>query len=333
MASLRGAGYRDRQVKSRHVASALTIAAGAASLVAGLALGASVHAPLPARAAGPEVRPSVAATRAPAESPVPVAAPVATPAPTPTPTPRSFDALQARVEGLLQAAGADGGVSLVELSGGSPQSWSLNGDGSFVAASTYKLPLLMEEAQAIASGRASPNDTLCYEEGDWEDGWFGDYEPGACFSRAELDQRAGIYSDNTAAHILVRADGGTDALNAYARAHGATESEFYDPNVTTAADLARLWQNEAAGGAGGAAAQRYLYPLLTNTAYEDGIPAGVPQGSTVVHKIGILDGEVNDAGLILNGPHGPYVLAVTTNGGGWTLVASVAAAVARFEAT
>ena len=305
--------------------SASALVLGAAFVLAGLALVRDVHS-ASARTA--------AAARA-AEQPEPSATPSATPTPTPvpTPTPRSFTGLQAEVEDLLQAAGADGGVSLVELGGASAQSWSLNGDESFVAASTYKLPLLMEEAQDIAAGTASPDDVLCYDPSDWEDGWFSDYAPGDCYTRSELDQRIGTYSDNTAAHILVRYDGGADALNAYARAHGATESEFYDPNETTSSDLARLWANEAAGSAGGAAAQRYLYPLLTNTAYEDGIPAGVPQGTTVVHKIGILDGEVNDAGLVLNGPHGAYVLSICTDSGGWPLVAGVAQAVSQFEAS
>jgi hypothetical protein len=30
----------------------------------------------------------------------------------------------------------------------------------------------------------------------------------------------------------------------------------------------------------------------------------VPAGTTVVHKIGILDGELNDAALVLNGRRG-----------------------------
>jgi beta-lactamase class A len=294
-------------------------------VLGGLALGANLHAPLHVHAATAEPRPSA--------TPSPFPTPAPTPVPTPTPTPRSFSGLQSEVESLIQNAGAQGGVSLIELAGSSPQSWSLSGDESYVAASTYKLPLLMEEAQNIASGAASANDSVCYDSGDWEDGWFGDYVAGSCFTRGELDRRVGTYSDNTAAHILVRADGGTDALNAYARAHGATESQFYDPNETTSGDLARLWQNEATGGAGGTAAQQYLYPLLTNTAYEDGIPAGVPQGTTVVHKIGILDGELNDAALVTSGPHGAYVLTVCTDGGSWSLVADIAHAVAQFEAS
>jgi beta-lactamase class A len=318
-------------VKARHVLSLLCLVLGTASMLAGLAIGAGAHAPKGVRAAQePTASPALAATPEPA--PVATLEPASTAAQVPaSPPPRSFAQLQSEVEGMLQSAGAEGGVSLIELDGGA--AWSSGGDEPFVAASTYKLPLLMEEAQNVTAGQAGPGDTLCYDPGDWEDGWFTDYVPGACFTRAELDRRVGIYSDNTAAHMLVRADGGGDALNAYARAHGATESEFWDPNVTTSGDLARLWQNEAAGSAGGAAAQRYLYPLLTSTEYEDGIPAGTPAGPVVVHKIGILDGELNDAGLVLSGPRGTYVLAICTDGGSWSLLAGVAHAVAQFEAS
>jgi len=243
-------------------------------------------------------------------------------------------ALRQQIVELLEQETATGGVTLVELGGPSPQTLSLNGDESFVAASTYKLPLLMREAQEVAAGRWSPDDQLCYEEGDYEEGYYDDYEDGDCFTREELDERAGIASDNTAARILVREDGGPSALQDYARAHGATESAFWDPNTTTSDDLARLLVDEAEGRAGGAAAQRYLYPLLTHTDYEDGIPAGVPARATVVHKIGSLGTELNDAGLVMGGPHGTYVLSICTSGSddGWELLADISQVVWRFEA-
>ena len=56
---------------------------------------------------------------------------------------------QQEVVDLIEQAGATGGVSLVELGGAQAQSWSTNGDTKFAAASTYKLPLLMEEAQLL----------------------------------------------------------------------------------------------------------------------------------------------------------------------------------------
>ncbi|HKA48173.1 MAG TPA: serine hydrolase [Candidatus Dormibacteraeota bacterium] len=249
----------------------------------------------------------------------------------------SFAGLQQTVQGLLDDAGASGGISLIELGTRGPQSWSYQGDQEFAAASTYKLPLLMQEAQNVASGRWHGTDLLCYQDGDWEDGYYGDYEDGVCLSRAQLGHRVGQQSDNTAAHILIRYDGGSSSLNSYARAHGTQHSAFFDPNTTTASDLARLWANEATGRAGGRQAQQYLYPMLTHTAYEQGIPAGVPSKTTVVHKIGILGGVVNDAALILGGPAGAYVLAicteVTSGDASWKLQADLSRAVWQFEAT
>ncbi|HSR26065.1 MAG TPA: serine hydrolase [Candidatus Eisenbacteria bacterium] len=250
----------------------------------------------------------------------------------------SFDGLQHTVAQLLVAAGADGGVTLTELEGSSPQTWSLNGDQRFVAASTYKLPLLMEEAQNLAGGRWHGTDRLCYQDGDQEDGYYNDYGDGACLSRSQLEHRVGLNSDNTAARILVRYDGGPAALNRYAQAHGARASIFFDPNTTTSNDLARLLVDEAAGRAGGKAAQQYLYSMLTHTSYEQGIPAGVPGGTTVVHKIGIVDDIVNDAALVPKGPRGAYVLTICTQGGpggdaGWKVLADISRAVWQFEAT
>jgi beta-lactamase class A len=253
------------------------------------------------------------------------------------PTRAGFDGLQRSVAQQIRAAGASGGVTLAELGGTNPQSWSLNGDQQFIAASTYKLPLLMEEAQNVSSGRWHGTDSLCYQDSDSEDGYYTDYQDGACMSRSQLEHRVGLNSDNTAAHILVRYAGGTSALNKYAQGHGTKQSAFYVPNTTTSSDLARLWVDEASERAGGRAAQQYLYPMLTHTSYEDGIPAGVPKGTTVVHKIGILDSVVNDAALIPRGPHGAYVLTICTDGpggdAGWKLLADISRTVWQFEAS
>ena len=259
------------------------------------------------------------------------------PATGPAATPRpAFATLQSSVAQILRASGTNGGITITELEGPNPQTWSYEGNEQFVAASTYKLPLLMLEAQNIAAGKAKRTDRVCYQESDAEDGWFDDYDPGTCMARSDLDRRVGIQSDNTAAHMLVRTNGGGNALNTYASKHGARESDFYDPNTTTTADLARLWVDEAMGRAGGKSAQQYLFPLLTRTAYEDGIPAGVPRGTTVIHKIGALDDVVNDAALIPRGPKGAYVLVICTEGpggdAGWKILADISRAVWQFEA-
>ena len=286
--------------------------------------------PVPVRSTDPQLPPVV---RASVESapPTPVPAP-----PPPAPVVRSTAALSQAIDALAAEFGADLGVTLVELGGNQPIAFRINGGRQFTAASTYKLPLLMLTAQQVTSGRVSADRQICFDDSEFEDGWFDDYAAGTCLSVAELAMRAGHYSDNTAAHMLVDDLGGSEALNAYASLHGATNSEFFDPNLTTADDLAALLVNLANGQAGGAAAQQWLYPLLTDTAYEEGIPTGVGAGVTVVHKIGDIDSTLNDAALVRGGTHGDYVLVVMTDGpgidGGWPLIAGISQAVWNFEA-
>ena len=248
---------------------------------------------------------------------------------------RSPMTLTAAIEQLVQQSGASAGVSLVEIGGAIPFEWSFNGDAVFTAASTYKLAVLMMEAQNIASGKTSAGGSVCFQDADYEAGWYHDYEPGACFTRTELARRAGQMSDNTAGHMLVRDVGGPDVLNAWAASVGTKESVFFTNNTTSANDLAALWAAEARGSLGGTHAQSWLYPVLTGTKTEAGIPAGVAGRSVVVHKTGTLDRIDNDAALVQSGPNGPYVLSVMTDGlgssGGWALIASIASTVWNFE--
>jgi beta-lactamase class A len=249
--------------------------------------------------------------------------------------PRGVGGLAISMQQLIAVSGASAGVTVVELGGTNPVVWSVNAEAVFTAASTYKLAALMLEAQNIAAGKVNPNGYVCYQEEDYESGWFDDYEAGACFTRNELAIRAGRYSDNTAGHMLVRDVGGGEVLNAWVASIGATSSNFFDGNTTTSADLAFLWAAEAKGELGGAAAQAWLYPLLTNTRTESGVPAGV-SGATVVHKTGTIDLVDNDAALITSSPSGPYVLVVMTDGlggaDGWQLIANISTLVWRFEA-
>jgi beta-lactamase class A len=252
-----------------------------------------------------------------------------------TAAPRDSAALVAALQQVAAGSGATVGVTVVELGGQDPLTWSLDAGTVFTAASTYKLAALMMEAMNIAAGKTDPNGLVCYQESDYEAGWFDDYAPGVCFTRNELASRAAKQSDNTAGHMLVRDLGGAAVLNAWTASVGTTSSAFFEGNTTTAGDLAVLWVAEASGDLGGAAAQAWLYPLLTGTTTESGIPAGVPAGATVVHKTGTIDAVDNDAALVMSGPDGPYVLTVMTDGLGgalgWGLIASASAAVWQAE--
>ena len=247
-----------------------------------------------------------------------------------------FDALAQKIKAIIALSGGPVGVRLVELGGVAPSTWDAGGSTQIDAASTYKLAALIEEAQLVAQGTLNPAGKVCFTDGDWEEGWFDEYSAGLCYTRNELAQRAGIYSDNTAGHMLVRDLGGPDALNAYAASLGARHSNFFASNLTTADDLARLMTVVATGGAGGTNAQTWLYPQLTNTRFEGGIPAGVPAGTLVIHKTGELAPVVDDAAIVSGGTSGPYVLAVMTDGPdgnlAWPVIAQISAAVWSYEA-
>ena len=246
----------------------------------------------------------------------------------------AFDQLRTDLEAIAARSGARVGISLQELSGPRRNNLSLGGGATFTAASAYKVPLLMAEAQQIASGQARGADVLCFNPGDAEDGWFDDYDLGSCFTRDELSLRAGRYSDNTAARILVRYLGGADALNAYAKSIGMTASMLWVPNTTTPDDLRAAWVNAALGRLGGATSRQWLFPLLTHTVNEHGIPAGLPASATVVHKVGTLDGMENDSGYIVNG-RSSYVLSVAVDGIdenlGWSLIAQISTRIGQYE--
>jgi beta-lactamase class A len=285
---------------------------------------------------GATALPSAAVSRQQGQLAHPV--PSASPAPpvTTVPATSAFDQLRSELAAIAERSGARVGISLQELSGPRRNTLSLNGNQSFYAASAYKVPLLMAEAQQIAFGEAKGSDLLCFDPDDAEDGWFDDYDPGSCFTRDQLALRTGRYSDNTAAHILVRYLGGADALNGYAKSIGMTASALWVPNTTTTDDLTAAWVDEALGRLGGGAAQAWLFPLLTHTVNEHGIPAGLPASATVVHKIGTMNGTENDSASIVSG-RTSYVLSVAVDGidesVGWSLIAQISGRIWQYESS
>ena len=81
-----------------------------------------------------------------------------------------------------------------------------------------------------------------------------------------------------------------------------------------------------------------MLEILHEQEFRSGIPAGVPDGVTVVHKTGAIDDALDDAALVQSGPQGAYVLSICTKGvggdvEGWKLLADISRAVWQFEST
>jgi beta-lactamase class A len=105
--------------------------------------------------------------------------------------------------------------------------------------------------------------------------------------------------------IIARSVPTTAALIAESSADGA-----YD--VTTAADMASLFEQLLAGSVLSSGASQDMLDLLSDQLINNRLPADLPAGTKVAHKTGDLDALLHDAGVIY-APAGPIVVVVMTD--------------------
>lgn len=193
----------------------------------------------------------------------------------------------------------------------SGDSFGINDTAEFPAASTIKLPLNLYLYRKIADGTINPGSLLKYEKQDYEEGTgkIQYKQLNSQFSIKELSQLSIEESDNIAANILFRYLGKNNVKNFMSQC-GAKIVE-YENNMTCAADMGlymRLTYDFCRYNAGVA---MELLVNLTNTQFNDRIPAGVSKSIKVAHKIGTLSNVINDVGIIFTDK--PYVLSVLSN--------------------
>jgi beta-lactamase class A len=235
------------------------------------------------------------------------------------------------------ASGAEIGVALLDL--GSGDSLFQNAHWRVHAASTMKIPVLLELAHRVDAGdltwttrlavrnrfrsvldgspyALSPSDdsdsTLYLREGD-------------SVPVHELARLMIVRSSNFATNLLIdRLD--PARINARARALGADSIEVrrgvedqkaYDAgiiNSTTARDLAILLRALAAGTSASPASTQVMLEILSAQEFRDGIPAGLPAGVRVANKTGTITGIHHDAAIVFPTGRSPYVLVILTRG-------------------
>jgi beta-lactamase class A len=185
----------------------------------------------------------------------------------------------------------------------------------FVAASVIKFCILAALYEESAEGKVSLSEQLTTTTADIQNYGTGSirYDPvGTSYTLADLAQRAAKQSDNTAAY-LIKQRLGEDYIQQRTAAWGLTDTSIAQDR-TTPRDIGTLFA---------AIAQRRLLPapsalallgLLTDTDFEDRLPALLPPYALVSHKIGTeANGVMNDAGLVVL-PTRSYVVVVMTAG-------------------
>ena len=189
-------------------------------------------------------------------------------------------------------------------------------DTPFIAASLYKLAVLLEVESLVDAGRVSYDDTITIEDADVTID--GSNEPaGTSLTIDDALEEMIAYSDNGSALALLRSYG-APATNARLLAAGITgfhvaENSDQDHTVTARA-LARFFDLLARRQLVSSAASDRMLARLERQTINDRLPRDLPEGVAVAHKTGDLVGFIHDAGLI-EAPDGPRIVVVLTSGG------------------
>ena len=193
---------------------------------------------------------------------------------------------------------------------GSGESYGLNQNQVFTAASVNKVLIMAKVLQKIDAGAISFADTYRLQAKDVQDYGTGSMRYaalGTSYTIDELLTLSGKQSDNTAAWVL-NLILGQDEVQQLAEALGMKQTSIKE-NTTTPAEMGSFFARIYTETIVQAALQEKFYGYLTHTDFEDRIPAGVPGWVTVAHKIGNEIQTVNDCGIVFAGKS-PYVICL-----------------------
>jgi len=248
------------------------------------------------------------------------------------------DSLAAHIrERAAQVPGAVIGVAFHDLQ--TNDSLFLNADDSFHAASTMKVPVMIELFRRIDAGALGLDQgiLLVNQFGSIVDGSpyaldQGDDSDSSAYrlvgSRVpvrDLIDRMITRSSNLATNALIELVGARQA-DATAHALGARNIRVLRGvedgkafaaglnNTTTARDLDVLLEAIETGRAASAGSCTRMRDILLHQEFNTEIPAGLPAGTKVAHKTGWITGVLHDAAIVYPAGRRPYVLVVLTRG-------------------
>lgn len=215
----------------------------------------------------------------------------------------------------------------------------INAAVRFHAASTMKVPVLLELARRVDAGDFQWNDRLTVRNsfksivdgsafqldvGEDSDSSLyqleGQSVPMSRLARLMITRSSNLATNliidrldprrvNTTAHQL-----GADSI---AVLRGVEDGKAFERglnNTTTSRDLAVLLEGIAADRTASRASSDSIRAILLAQEFNDGIPAGLPAGTPVAHKTGEITGIAHDAAIIYPPGREPYVLVVLTRG-------------------
>ena len=235
--------------------------------------------------------------------------------------------------------GRDTIVSIYFIQPATGRHATLGADTRIHAASTMKVPVLIELARRIDAGEFKWTDSLpvvndfisiadsthfSVDAGDDSDSlpytWIGQN-----VSIDDLARQMIVRSSNLATNILIQR---LDARRVTATAHllgadsvevlrGVEDGVAYRRgmnNTLTARGLGKLLEALLQGRAASAAGTQHILGMLASQEFNGGIPSGVPAGTLVAHKTGWLTLTAHDGAIVYPANAPPYILVVLTKG-------------------
>jgi beta-lactamase class A len=246
--------------------------------------------------------------------------------------------LAAAIPGIqesIRKSGADVGVAFRTLDGRTE--WYFHANDAFHAASTMKIPVLIELFHQVHEGKLKLDDPLLVknEFHSLVDGSIYTLDP-ADDSEADLYKAAGqtrtlqqlcelmiTVSSNLATNLLIEKLGveniratvhslHADGMNVM---RGVEDGKAFAKglnNTTTARGLQQLLDAIARGVAVDLESSRQMLEILERQKFNEGIPAGLPAGTRVAHKTGEITKIHHDAAIVF-APR-PFVLVILVRG-------------------
>lgn len=250
--------------------------------------------------------------------------------------PSPSETLKEKIESFVSAwPQAEIAVALIDPETGAR--FSIQGDRVFHAASTMKVPVLIEVYRQAAAGRFSLDDSLRVENDftsivDGSAFRIGDDSDDALYEHLgrslpirDLAERMITVSSNLATNLIierVQADSvqramegmGTRTMRVLRGVEDIKAFERGLNNTATASDLALLLDAIRRNEAVSRAASEAMRDILLEQEFNEMIPAGLPGTARVAHKTGWITGVVHDAAIVYPENAPSYVLVVLTEG-------------------
>jgi len=231
----------------------------------------------------------------------------------------------AHLSGSLRemARHAPGQVALDVIDLATGYSTGYDASASMPAASTIKIPVMVEVFRQLQAGRFDLNRrvTLRSSDKDWGSGELCDAPAGRSYPVSDLLAKMIDISDNTATNMLIRLVG-RRSINAGMYALGLHHTVLANDIRTegygirydlrsSPQDLARLLSGMAHQRLVDEWSSAQMIAILSGQEHNTLIPEPLPPDLAIAHKTGTLHDTLNDVGIVY-ADNAPYVIAVMT---------------------